>query len=241
MFLENKYKRCYYNIINKANQDILDRSTGYFEKHHIIPKSLGGSNAKSNIVKLTAREHFLCHRLLTKFTEGIAKRKMWFALNFMLSANKNHQRDIVVTSRTYSVIKEKLSQYLSEINLGKKRSDEARLNMSKSRKISHNTPEYRKAASERQSNRTPEHRSNLGAAHKGKTVSSEVKAYLSTISTGDKNPRALTWRIIFEDGKPDLVIKSLKTWCKENKISYGMVFRTSKVNQYFKGIKAVRE
>jgi hypothetical protein len=202
---------------------------------------LGGSNAKSNIVKLTGREHFLCHRLLTKFTEGIAKRKMWFALNMMLSKTKKQQRDIIVTSKVYSDIREKLSQYLSEVNSGKKRSDETKRAMSESRKITHNTPEFKKAASQRQSNRTPEHRANLGAAHKGKTVSSEVKAYLSTISTGDKNPRALTWRIIFEDGKPDLIIKSLKTWCKENKISYGMVFRTLKVQTYFKGVKVVRE
>ena len=33
---------------------------GYYEKHHIQPKSLGGSNKKENLVRLTAREHFIC-------------------------------------------------------------------------------------------------------------------------------------------------------------------------------------
>ena len=37
---------------------------GYFERHHIVPRSCGGSNAKDNIVALTAREHFLAHWLL---------------------------------------------------------------------------------------------------------------------------------------------------------------------------------
>lgn len=36
----------------------------YYEKHHIVPKSMGGDNATSNMVKLTAREHFLAHWLL---------------------------------------------------------------------------------------------------------------------------------------------------------------------------------
>ena len=62
-FLQNKYTKWYFNIISKAqNRDTL----GYVEKHHIIPKSLGGNNEQTNLVKLTAREHFVCHWLLTK-------------------------------------------------------------------------------------------------------------------------------------------------------------------------------
>lgn len=57
-FLINKYTKWYFNIIESAQRQEMD---GYTEKHHIIPKSLGGSNDKTNIVKLTAREHFICH------------------------------------------------------------------------------------------------------------------------------------------------------------------------------------
>lgn len=56
---------------------------GYCERHHVIPQALGGSNAKSNIVALTYREHFLAHWLLTKFTTGQARQKMLYALNRM--------------------------------------------------------------------------------------------------------------------------------------------------------------
>ena len=64
MFSENKYKKWYDMIIENAqNRQI----KGYKERHHIIPKCLGGSNKKENLVDLTAREHFVCHWLLTKF------------------------------------------------------------------------------------------------------------------------------------------------------------------------------
>jgi len=55
MFIENKYNTWYYNIINKSKNRLL---TGYKEKHHILPRCLGGKDNKDNLVELTAREHF---------------------------------------------------------------------------------------------------------------------------------------------------------------------------------------
>jgi 5-methylcytosine-specific restriction endonuclease McrA len=54
MYLDNKYTKWYFNIIE--NRRVRD-SNGYTEKHHIISKSLGGSNNSDNIVKLTTKEH----------------------------------------------------------------------------------------------------------------------------------------------------------------------------------------
>lgn len=56
------YLKIYNSLMNRAKNRLLDNI--YFEKHHIILKSLGGSNDKDNIVKLTYREHFLAHWLL---------------------------------------------------------------------------------------------------------------------------------------------------------------------------------
>ena len=67
MFINNKYSKCYYKIIEYRKNNTFD---GYVERHHIIPKSLGGSNKKENIIALTAREHFVCHRLFIKMTIG---------------------------------------------------------------------------------------------------------------------------------------------------------------------------
>jgi len=73
MFKENKYSRIYYNIIERGKSRTLE---GYYESHHIIPKSLGGSDESFNIVDLTPREHFICHLLLPKMTEGSEYHKM---------------------------------------------------------------------------------------------------------------------------------------------------------------------
>lgn len=35
----------------------------YCELHHILPRSLGGNDIQENIINLTAREHYLAHRL----------------------------------------------------------------------------------------------------------------------------------------------------------------------------------
>ena len=80
MFKQNKYLQCYYNIINRA---LSRKNTGYTETHHIIPRSLGGTDHKDNLAKLTAREHFICHLLLPKMTEGVAYQKMIYAYTIM--------------------------------------------------------------------------------------------------------------------------------------------------------------
>ena len=58
-----KYTKWYAQITERARNRILDT---YTETHHIIPRSLGGTDDINNLVELTAREHFICHWLLTK-------------------------------------------------------------------------------------------------------------------------------------------------------------------------------
>jgi hypothetical protein len=102
MFIENKYTRWYYKIIDKSKIKN-DKSLVYFEKHHIIPKSLGGNNYKDNIVILTYREHFLCHWLLIKMTAGQDKMKMLFALHKMTSPDMYGNR--IISSWQYALAK----------------------------------------------------------------------------------------------------------------------------------------
>jgi hypothetical protein len=54
---------------------------GYVEKHHIVPRCLGGSNDRENIVRLTAREHILAHKLLVRMYPSNAK--LWHSLMMM--------------------------------------------------------------------------------------------------------------------------------------------------------------
>ena len=99
LFLQNKYTSWYYSIVNKAQQRITE---GYTEKHHIVPRTLGGANNKSNIVVLTAREHFVCHLLLTKMLTGTERQKMVYALHMLSNTkNSNQQTRYIPSSKLY--------------------------------------------------------------------------------------------------------------------------------------------
>lgn len=103
MYLLNKYTKWYYQIVNAAQTR--SNVVGYTEKHHIIPKSLGGSNSKTNLVVLTAREHFICHRLLTKMVSGFMKTKMVRAVWRMSVKGADFQLRYATTSRTYEYLR----------------------------------------------------------------------------------------------------------------------------------------
>ena len=124
MYLQNKYTRIYFMIIDRARLRKLPKEI-YTEKHHIIPKSLGGDNSLENLIALTAREHFICHLLLPKMTTGIHKQKMTFAA-WALTMKK----DIIdrkISNRTYQKLKEERAKLLR----GRPMSEKQRLNLIK--------------------------------------------------------------------------------------------------------------
>lgn len=100
MFLDNKYTKWYYNIINRAK---VNPPTDNWETHHIIPQSFfikttgrskpgwleGDPNNHNNLVTLSIREHRLCHLLLTKMTQGKAKKKMMLAAKLILETRES--------------------------------------------------------------------------------------------------------------------------------------------------------
>lgn len=113
MFLENKYTKWYYAIVNRAQSRVIK---GYSEKHHIIPKSMGGSNSKVNIAALTAREHYVCHLLLIRMVAGPDRSKMSLASTNMKVKGSTHEREYKVNARLYASAKKEASAYLSELN-----------------------------------------------------------------------------------------------------------------------------
>ena len=90
MFIENKYWRIYKSIISRAESRCL---TEYAEQHHIVPKSLGGTNIAENLVKLTAREHYVAHLCLVKFTTGQDRQKMLNAVRLMSSSTNRYHHN----------------------------------------------------------------------------------------------------------------------------------------------------
>jgi len=65
-------------IITRAKQRSLDKSLHQIEVHHILPRSLGGTDEKENLVNLTAREHFIVHWLLALIHGGKMANAFWF-------------------------------------------------------------------------------------------------------------------------------------------------------------------
>ena len=110
MYLHNKYTTWYNNIIQQAKTRQL---TGYKERHHIIPKSLGGNNLKENLVNLTAREHFVCHWLLTKMVCSPHKEKMIYAAWTMANLENQNQQRYKITGRIYESLRQKYSRVKS--------------------------------------------------------------------------------------------------------------------------------
>lgn len=109
LFIKNKYNKWYWNIIENSKMRILENNV-YTEKHHIIPKSLGGPDSLDNIATLTAKEHFICHLLLTKMVEGKARASMCYAA-WQMTMSNNRPR-YKVSSRMYELLRTQLSESL---------------------------------------------------------------------------------------------------------------------------------
>ena len=114
------YRKIYNSIISKRKLHVAD---GYCEKHHIIPKSLGGTDDNYNTVSLTAREHFICHYLLSKIY--IRESCEWYKMNHafkMMNASSTGQIRYF-NSRLYKKLREDLSKIMSFTQKGSRNSN----------------------------------------------------------------------------------------------------------------------
>ena len=104
------YLKAYNRLVQSRKFRGLDKKAldFYTEEHHIIPRAVGGNNAKANLVLLSAREHFLAHKLLWK----IDKTNVAYQRAYFMMAQSGHYP---VSSREYGSAKEKLNK----LNTGK--------------------------------------------------------------------------------------------------------------------------
>lgn len=190
LFIPNKYYKWYSQIIDNARSRP-PLSTN-FENHHVVPKSLGGLDEKSNLVRLSYREHFICHLLLPKFV-SVGRTKMVNALWRMLHPKANKYK---ITSHTYSTAK------IDFINSkrGVARSKKTRENISKSRKgkcVGTDNPFYGKTHSQDTIKKmsdakkgkktgpcTQERKDSISSAKKGKSLSETHRHALSQAKQG---------------------------------------------------------
>jgi len=107
-----QYDKIYISIIEQAKSRQLD---GYSEKHHIIPRCLGGIDDKSNLVALTYREHFVCHKLLCKMYPG--NLKLICAISFMIYSSKKNKR--LINLKDFDYVKRMLAPHMGSWNKGR--------------------------------------------------------------------------------------------------------------------------
>lgn len=116
-FVDNKYTNWYYSIVLNAQQRTI-KDNVYYEKHHVLPKCIFPEYKaeKWNLVLLTAREHFICHLLLTKMTKDKNRYKMLqAAISFSKWATKKQNRQISINSKTFEKLKKDRSESLKEL------------------------------------------------------------------------------------------------------------------------------
>lgn len=108
------YQTVYNSIIHNAkNMSRFKTDTTYYEKHHIVPRCLMGSDEESNLVLLTAKEHFICHKLLTKIhpQNNSIRHAYWMMCNVTSSNQKRYK----VPSSSYERAKNDIRNIRAEI------------------------------------------------------------------------------------------------------------------------------
>lgn len=186
IFINNKYTKYYFNIINQAkSRNLATRkqaksALGYVELHHVIPRALNGTNCTNNTVFLTAREHFICHWLLVKMTTGAANHKMVYALSSMSRISTNHRYCTKITARVFETLKIQLAIAKRITHTGKLISTEQKAKQRAKMLGRTHSPEHIANQIAGRINRTvtDETKQKLSAAQKGKTFSEEHKAKL---------------------------------------------------------------
>ena len=201
------YQEKYYEIINNGLKD--KPEIGYYEHHHIVPKSICPllKNSKLNLIYLTAKNHFLAHYYIWKWFRDELHEKKWsrsmcYALN-MMKGIISKSNNIDELSKLYEEVKKDLRQARSEkmkdnkYFMGKHHTEETKMRMSKTRKGNnhpmygkHHSEESRKKMSENRKGHIPWNKGATGifAGEKhwnyGKHLSDETKKKISASKKG---------------------------------------------------------
>jgi nitrate/TMAO reductase-like tetraheme cytochrome c subunit len=151
---------------------------GMVEKHHIVPRSMGGSNKKENLVALSPRVHFIAHWMLWKaYKNGKMANAFWTMklCNGMRLNSKSYEQARIIAI-----------EYMASIKRGKKASEATKLKMSLASKGKPRPIEVVEKI--RQSHigkkRSNEAKANMSKAHVGKKLSDEIKAKMSAAKKG---------------------------------------------------------
>lgn len=196
------YQKIYEDFISARKSS--GKPSGYSESHHIVPKSIGGTDSKDNLIDLSARDHVFAHLLLAKIHGGPMFYAYWMMVSGCASYRARRNGELVrVPSHLVAIAKRKRSETMSATRSGENHhfyginhSEEVRKKISVSLKNKYDegyicptkgrvaSDEERAAMSLRMKKRF-----NDGMAHPmlGKTHTPEARAKISAAQTGELN------------------------------------------------------
>ena len=155
------YQKIYNNLIERSKNRYLE---GYGEKHHILPRCLGGLDNKENLVDLYPEEHYLAHLLLCKMYPGNQKL-LYAAMNMTTGSMINNGKR---NNKAYGWLRRQYAESMSGDN------NPARRN-----------PLLQKEAAKKrvEQKRTEETKAKMSAAQKGRVLTVEHKSKLAKAAT----------------------------------------------------------
>jgi hypothetical protein len=174
------YKKVYDDLIAKCqSRQSID---GYKERHHITPRSMNGSNDPSNLVDLTAREHFIAHFLLAKIHGGT----QWYAIRRMRGND-----GFYINSRLYEIARKEIAKEVGKRMTGIPKTNEQKAKMSASAIGKKKSPEAVEKTRQANLGRKP-NEAQLAALHANRQLAwtPEAQAKKSAKTKGVARPYA---------------------------------------------------
>lgn len=207
------YQKHYDNLMKTRKAYCSFGNLEYWEKHHIVPKCMNGSNDENNLVLLTAREHYIAHWLLWKIYNNKLLAKAFFSMSMQKDkrrlSSKQFERIKKIESqrKTGLPLSEETKKKIAAFNIGKKRSVEAKKRMSEAAK---NKPPV-----------TEETKRKMSDSRKGKSRSEETKRKISETKKLRMNDeikrkisKSLEGHIVSEETREKLREAAKRQWQK---------------------------
>lgn len=213
MFNNTKYTNWYNHIIDKSKKQ--DRKKGAnYERHHILPKSLGGTNCRTNLVYLTFKEHYICHWLLTKMIDNEEKRRKMHNAFYAMLRYSCFNTSRMLPSWAFEIRKKQAKR----AKLGQRASIATRIKQSNSIKLSWIG----------QTKRKEEMKIRMKKYNSGIPKLEKTKQKISNSLLGVKHPQERnlrksirqrkTWQLSKDDGQ-QIIVTDLPLYCKINNYS----------------------
>lgn len=189
------YDAHYSRLVERARGRIL---TGYAERHHVIPKCVGGGDDASNLVRLTAEEHYIAHQLLVKLYPG-HHRLLWAAVAMTNGAEKQARKN-----KLYGWLRRRFAAQVGQRSTGRKASAEAKQRMSVARRGKRRAPHSSEAKlkislSQSGIPKSAAHKAALAQAKLGVRRESPSADTRQKMSDSNKRTRAMLGRASFLD------------------------------------------